>query len=80
MFKDTHGQVSRVPASGHGPTDKVTFLADGRKRGRRVEARLLERVDGPGEVVEVEADAEKDKALIDAFSAAISAALQSDAA
>ena len=80
VFKGTHGQVSRVPAPDHGPTDKVTFLADGRKRGRRVEARLLERVDGPGEVVETEVDAEKDKALIDAFSAAISAAMQSSAA
>ena len=41
-----------------------------------VEARLLERVEGPGEVVE----GEKDKALIDAFSAAISAALGGEAA
>ena len=65
-----------MPAADHGPTDKVTFLADGRKRGRRVEARLLERVDGPGEAVDVEADAGKDKALIDAFSAAISAAMK----
>jgi hypothetical protein len=79
VFKGTH-RVSRVPATDHGPTDKVTFLADGRKRGRRVEARLLERVDGPGKVAEVEADAEKDKALIDAFSAAISAALGGEAA
>ena len=39
-----HGQVSRVPGDAYATTDKVTFLADGRKRGRRVEARLLARV------------------------------------
>ena len=71
VFKDLHGQVSRVPGDSYGPTDKVTFLADGRRRGRRVEARLLERDVEPVVVVE----AEKDQALIDAFSAAISAAM-----
>jgi len=90
VFKDLHGMVKRVPAESYGPADKVTFLADGRRRGRRIEARLLEREPELGEEVdagtksgtkvEPEADAEKDKVLIDAFSAAITAALGEEAA
>ncbi len=80
VFKDLHGMVSRVPPRAYGPADKVTFLADGRKRGRRLEARLLVREEGVAEVAADEADAEKDKALIDAFSAAIAAAMGGEAA
>ena len=64
-----------MPATDRGRTDKVTFLADGRKRGRRVETQLLERVDGAGEALAVQEDAEKDQALVAAFSSAIAAAL-----
>ena len=70
------GTVSRVPGETYGATDPVTFLADGRKRGRRVEARLLSAADDAVSM----ADGEKDKALIDAFSAAISSALAGSAA
>ena len=80
VFKELHGMVSRVPARAYGPADKVTFLADGRKRGRRLEARLLVREEGMDQVPAGEADAEKDKVLIDAFSAAIAAALGEEAA
>jgi len=80
VFKDLHGMVTRVPARAYGPADKVTFLADGRKRGRRLEARLLMREVAPAEVAEAEVDAVKDTALIDAFSAAITAALGGEAA
>ena len=80
VFKDLHGTVTRVPARAYGPADKVTFLADGRKRGRRLEARLLVREVAPAVVAEAEVDAEKDKALIDAFSAAIAAAMGGEAA
>ncbi|MCB9686024.1 MAG: hypothetical protein H6738_24500 [Alphaproteobacteria bacterium] len=75
VFNELPGQVSRVPSVAYAPTDRVTFLADGRKRGRRVEARLLTR---ESSVVTDDrtVDADKDKVLIDAFSAAITAALQ----
>lgn len=79
VFNELPGTVSRVPAGTYGPTDTVTFLADGRKRGRRVEARLLTR-DTNTEGRPDAADADKDKALIDAFSAAIAAAVGAEAA
>ena len=82
VFNELSGTVSRVPPTANGPTDKVTFLADGRRRGRRVETRLLAH-EKKGEVPESPvgpADATKDKALIDAFSAAIAAALGEEAA
>jgi len=74
VFNELPGAVSRTPSGGYGPTDKVTFLADGRKRGRRVEARLLASdIDTEASLDPVDTD--KDKALIDAFSAAIAAAV-----
>lgn len=73
VFNELPGKVSRVPSADYGPTDKVTFLAEGRRRGRRVEARFLKRdVD--------RTDLDKDQALIDAFSAAIAAAVGAEAA
>jgi len=81
-YEGVLGTVTRVPAPDHGPTDKVTFRADGRRRGRRLEARLLGRGDD-GATTELSAgssDATKDKALIDAFSAAIAAAVGKEAA
>ena len=82
VFQDLHGMVSRVPERAYGPADKVTFLADGRRRGRRLEARLLQRETSPPvqAAPPAVADAAKDKALIDAFSAAIAAALGEEAA
>ncbi len=67
VFKGLVGTVSRVPGGAYAPGDKVSFLADGRSRGRRVEARLLGR--NVGTVV----DADKDRALVEAFRAAVSA-------
>ena len=81
VLDDVHGIVKRIPAKVYGPGDKVTFLADGNKRGRKVEAsRLVPEPAGSAPVAAPAADAEKDKALIDAFSAAISAALGAEAA
>lgn len=74
VFNELPGTVSRVPPEPYGPTDEVTFLADGRKRGRRVEARLLTR--DAGTALQ---DTNKDQALLDAFGAAIAAALDSAA-
>ena len=74
------GTVSRVPGDTYSAAEQVTFLAEGRKRGRRVEARLLQRDDSRHQASEADSDTEKDNALIDAFSAAISAALGGEAA
>lgn len=82
-YEGVVGTVTRTPASDHRPTDKVTFLADGRRRGRRLEARLLRRDGtGPHGVTSsgVPNNAEKDSVLVDAFSAAIAAALSDEAA
>ena len=79
-FKAAHRQVSRVTATDYGPTNKVTFLADGRKPGRRVEARLRRRVEGSRAPAKSEAAPKKDKAMLDAFNAAISAVIKESAA
>jgi len=86
VLDGVHGMVSRIPARVYGPDDKVTFLADGNRTGRRIAAKRLQRehevgVEAPaGAEAAPPADAEKDKALIDAFSAAIAAALGQEAA
>ena len=82
VLDGVHGIVKRIPAKVYGPGDKVTFLADGNQRGRKVEAKRLQREPAGAAVATAAppADAEKDKALIDAFSAAISAALGAEAA
>ena len=73
---EVEGKVTKVPSATLGATDKVTFLAKGRKRGRRVEARKLRRLSAE----EASSDNEKDEALIRLFSNAISTALRADTA
>ena len=75
VLDGTHGTVTRVPPRDYGPDDTVTFLPDGSRIGQRVRARRLVRERESAPPATSEADAEKDKALLDAFSNAIAAAL-----